>query len=445
MSSKSVTNSKFKIDGLDKELNCEFHQLKSDKLSKSFDVKVAKADCQEAIDFITHEFAKSTKIKGFRPGKVPLNIVKQQNLEAIMSEAAKLLIKHSSNQAIKSYKIAGEIDVDVKEFDEEKGLHYVVSFEHFPEFELPSFDKIKLTNYIFDVAQSDLDKSYKEISIRFKDSEPAPQNTKAKKGDIVLIDFVGKFAGTPFEGGTGKGHKLELGSGSFIDNFEDQLIGVKAGDKKTVKVTFPKEYHSKAHAGKEAEFDVEVSEVHHSKPAEINDDLAKKIGLKDFKDLEEKLKTQIMSNLSKVAHDLMKKDLFDELEGLCKFDCPAGMVKAEIDAIKDKFSPGEDLKDLEKMAERRVKLGILLANVASTEKLEVGEKDLQQQLLKVAADYPGQEKVIFEFYQKNPQALRSLHGPAIEDKAVAFIMSKVTKKDKKVTSDELVKLAESAS
>jgi len=447
MSSKSITKSEFQIEGLKEKLGCEFHEIKSGTLSKSIDVKIEKDDCQIVIDFITQEFAKNAKTKGFRPGKVPLHVVKKLHIDEIMSETTKLIVKYSSHLAMGKHKIAGEIDVDVKEFDEIHGLHYIVSFEYFPEFAMPSFEKIKLNNYVFDVSKGDLEKSLKEIAEKFKDSHPASAGAKAKKGDIALIDFVGKFDGVAFEGGTGSGHKLELGSNTFIDNFEEQLIGVKAGDKKTISVSFPKDYHSKEYAGRKAEFDVEVIEIHHSKPAELNDELAKKIGLVDLKDLEEKLKAQITNNLSKVSYDLMRKDLFDELEKLCKFDCPVSMLKAEIEAIKGKFDTNNELKksEMEKMAERRVKLGILLANIASEEKLEINDSDLEQQLLKVASGYPGQEKLIFEFYQKNPQALSSLRGPAIEDKAVAFILSKTEKKDKKVTPDELIKLAEAAS
>ena len=446
MSSKTATNSSFKIEGVTGELHCSINQTKSDKLSKSFEIKVGSADCAKVIASITAEFAKTSKVKGFRPGKVPLNLVKQQHLEAIMSEAAKLLVKHSSFSTTKDHKVAGEIDINIKEFDEKNGLEYEVSFDTLPEFELPNFDKIKLTKFVCEPTEKDVEKSLNEIAQRFKDSEPAPASTKAKDGDVVMINFVGKFDGVEFAGGSGKEHKLEIGSGSFIDNFEQQLIGTKAGDNKTVSVTFPADYHSKEHAARKAEFEVEVLEVHHSKPAKIDDEMAQKLGLENLKDLEQKLKEQIASNLSKIARDLLKKDLFDELEKHCKFDCPEKMLQAEIEAISGQLDQdsSDDKKDLEKVAARRVKLGLMLSSTASIEKLEIKETDLQQQLLKIVSQYPGQERSIIEFYQKNPKALSSLRGPAIEEKAVDFILSKATTVDKKVSADDLVKMAQEA-
>jgi len=446
MSSKTSANSSFKIDGVHGELHCSINQGDSKNLSKSFEIKIGSEDCGKVISSVTEGFAKTAKINGFRPGKVPIGLVKQQHFEAIMSEAAKLLVKHSSFATTKDHKVAGEIDINIKEFDEQNGLEYEVSFESLPEFELPNFDKIKLTRLVCEPSDKDVEKSLKDIADRFKESEPAPASTKAKSGDIVLINFVGKIDGVEFAGGAGKEHKLELGSGSFIDNFEHQLVGTKAGERKTVSVTFPLDYHSTEFAGKKAEFEVEVIEVHNAKPAKIDDELARKLGLTDLKDLEQKLKEQIVGNLSKVAHDLLKKDLFDELEKHCKFDCPEKMLQAEIDAISGQFDQksSSDKGEVEKVAARRVKLGLMLSSVASKEKLEIKDKDLQQQLLKIVSQYPGQEKSIIDFYQKNQQALASLKGPAIEEKAVEFILSKTHINDKKISADDLVKMAQEA-
>lgn len=446
MSNKTLASSSFKIDGIDGLFDCTVNETKANKLSKAFDLKVKNSDCARVVNFITGEFAKTAKIKGFRPGKVPAQLVKKQHLDEIMSEAAKLLVKHSSFLVTKDHKVAGDIDINVKSFDEENGLDYEVGFDVLPEISLPDFSKVKLTKLVCEPTDEEIEKSIKEITETLSESEPAAPGTQAKEGDAVVIDFVGKFDGIEFAGGSGKSHKLELGSKSFIDNFEEQLVGSKAGDKKLVKVKFPTDYHSKEHAGREAEFDVEVQEVHHVKPAAIDDELARKFGLKDLAELQTKVKEQIVVNLSKVAHDLIKKDLFDELEKHCKFECPEKMLSKEIEAIKNQFDGSEQHKEdeLEKIAERRVKLGLLLSSVASNEKLEVKDKDIQQQLMKIVSQYPGQEKAIIDFYQKNPRAIASLKGPAIEDKAVEFILSKATTQDKKVSADELVKMSQEA-
>ena len=446
MSSKTLASTSFKIEGIDGSFDCVVNETKSTKLSKAFDLKVKSNDCARVVDFITSEFAKSATIKGFRPGKVPVNLVKKQHYDEIMSEAAKLLVKHSSFLVTKDHKVAGDIDINVKSFDEETGLDYEVGFEVLPEISLPDFSKIKLTQFICEPTDQEVEKSIQELTERFSESEPAEAGTEAQKGDAVIMDFVGKFDGVEFAGGSGKGHKLELGSKSFIDTFEDQLVGSKAGDKKLVKVKFPADYHSKEHAGRDAEFDVEVHEVHHVKPAAIDDELARKFGLKDLAELQVKVKEQMIGSLSKVAHDLIKKDLFDELEKHCKFDCPEKMLSQEIESIKNQFGDTEQGKEgeLEKIAARRVKLGLLLSSVASSEKLEIKDKDIQQQLMKIVSQYPGQEKAVIDFYQKNPRAVASLKGPAIEDKAVEFILSKASTQDKKVSADELVKISQEA-
>ena len=443
MSSKK--NIKFKIDGLDKELGCEFFEAKSEKLAKTIDVTVSPADTKSVIDSSLAAYALRANVKGFRPGKVPLNIVKQQHMSSVMSDSVNAMIKSTSHKITHhEYKVASEIEVDIQEFSEEKGLHYLINLEVFPVIAMPDFAKVKITNYVVNVTDKDIEKSLSEIVAGYKNFEPAKAGTKAKNGDTVLIDFVGKFAGSPFEGGAGKGHRLELGSSSFIPGFEEQLIGAKAGDKKTVSVTFPSDYHSKNHAGKVADFDVEVHEVLHPAQTEINDELATKFGLKDVAELKEKLGEQLKNNYDNAANTHTRKELFDALEGVCKFDCPQGMYEHELKTIKPQFESEKDIKnkEAEKMAERRVKLGMLLAFVASENKIEVSKEDIQAELLKVAKQYPGQERQIIEFYQKDPKAMASLRGPAIEDKAVKLILTLVTKSDKKVTVAELLKMAE---
>jgi trigger factor len=443
MATKHTTH--FKIKGLEQDLSCSFNEVKSEKLYRSVEVNVSAKDVLAAIELVTKEYAKDVKVKGFRPGKVPVEMVKQQHMTSIMSDAAKSLVKYSSHEVThEKYKIAGEIDIDIKEFSIDKGLTYHINFEVFPDFEIPKFEKVKISNYVFDLKAKDLEKSLSDIASSYKDFVKAEGKTKAKIGDALLIDFIGKFDGVAFEGGTGKGHRLELGSKSFIDNFEEQLVGSKVGDKKTIKVRFPDEYHSKAHAGKEAEFEVVVHEVLHSSPAQINDEFAKKFGMKDLAELKEKLEKQLSENYSNATYTLTKKSLFDELEKLCKFDCPENIFKAELEAIKSRFTSESEYKsdDIENMAKRRVKLGMLLAAVAEDNRLTISNSDIQQELLKITKQYPGQEKQIVDYYQKNPQAVNNLRGPILEEKAVKFILENVTKNDKKVTVDELVKLSE---
>ena len=268
----------------------------------------------------------------------------------------------------------------------------------------------------------------------------------------MLFDFTGKLDGVPFEGGTAKKFELVLGSGQFIPGFEDQMIGLKAGDNHTVKVTFPNNYHKDDLAGKPVEFDVAVHEVREGKDTQIDDAFAKTLGFADKAGLEKAVRDQFSGDYESSSRSRMKKELFDVLETKCSFPIPQGMKELEFNSIWEKLQQArkegdeallaktdDELRsEYEKIADRRVKLGILLSDVALKNKIQVNQDELSQAVMQQAGQFPGQERKIFEFYQKNPQQLEELRGPILEEKAVDHILSKVKLNERKVSQAELM-------
>ena len=281
-----------------------------------------------------------------------------------------------------------------------------------------------------------------------KTSEPVKEKRALKKGDIAIIDFDGKVDGERRPGMKGEGHPLELGSGSFIDNFEDQLIGKKVGDKVEVKVTFPDPYASAELAGKDAVFDVEIKDLHKPAKPKVDDQFAKSLGFDDLKALKKAIEDQMQQEYDQASRMHMKRELLDVMDSEYDFDLPQGMVHAEEhnilhqvasqQGIKEDEIPAKDKKEYADIAARRVKLGLVLAEVGRQNNIQISQQELQQAVIREAQKYPGQEQQVFEMFQKNPQALESLKAPIFEDKTVDFILEIANITDKNVSIEELM-------
>ncbi len=349
-------------------------------------------------------------------------------------------------------------DVSISSYEEGADLEFKLSMEIMPDVPELDFGKINVTEYEFDVPEEEIEQGLERLASSRKQYNDADAKTKAKLGDAVKIDFLGKTDGEPFDGGKGEGFQLELGSNQFIPGFEEQLVGKKAGDETVVKVTFPEQYHSEALAGKEAEFDDTVHLVMTPTQPEINDALAKEVGFEDLKALKDAVREQISGDYAGMARNKAKKELFDWLDENVKFDTPEKMrelefqgvweqlqrAKAEGDKSLDK--PEDELKaEYEVISERRVRLGILLSEIGRTNNIQVGKDELTRAVMNQAQMFPGQEQKVFEFYQQNPQHVEELKGPIIEDKAVDFILEKSKRTKKKVSIDELMNEDDDAS
>lgn len=427
--------------------------IKEEGLSREFEITVAASEFKAATDKKLKQVAKQIKVPGFRPGKVPLKIVKEKHGVQLMGEVLENLVTESSKKVLdeKNLNPAMQPKIEISnDFDptkEEQDLIYNISFEIYPDVPEVDFKKLEGEKLSVEVSDKDIEEGIQKIADNQKDFGPLKRSRKARKGDAVKIDFVGKIDGKEFEGGAGTDFQLELGSGQFIPGFEEQLIGTKKEEDVLVKVSFPNDYGAKEFAGKEAEFDVKVHEVLEAKETEINEEFAKKLGLENLEKLKEVVKSQIENDFKSVIRTKLKKDIFDYLDENCKFEVPSSMVEMEFKSIIESFKKKED-KDVTKeqesefktIAERRVRLGVILAELGRTNSIAVTNDELQKEVLNIAQNYPQQAQQVFEYYSKNKQAIEGLKGPILEEKVVDFITENSSLKEVSKTIEELLEI-----
>lgn len=420
-------------------------------LKRAYDVVVAADYIEGKIDAELQRIGKTVKIQGFRPGKVPMSVLKQRYKKNALGEVLQQSVDDALQETMKEQKVVPALQPDVKieDYKEDADLKLSVNLEIMPESPELDFSKVTIEKPKVDITDEEVDKSLARLAESKRDTKDRAKTAKAKEGDIVVMDFKGFVGDEAFEGGEGKEFSLELGSGQFIPGFEDQLVGVKAGDKKDVNVTFPEEYHAEALKGKDARFEVVVHKVQEIVAAELDDEMAKSFGEESLESLRKSIRTMLEAEHEKMVRSHLKKALFDDLEEKCEFDVPAGMLDLEFksiwqQAIQEAQQRGEEEKDIEgqreefeNIAKRRVQLGILLSQTAGRNKLEVNQQDVQSAIIEQARMYPGQEQQVIEFFQKNPQQVQELRGPILEEKAVDFILEQVTVKESKKTIQEI--------
>ena len=435
-------------------------ELKQEGLSRTYAVTVPKEDLAEKLEAKIKEMQPQVSLKGFRPGKVPVSHIRKMFGQSIMRDVVQDTVNESSQKAINDNSIrpAGQPKIDLRANGEEvtngkADLEYQLTVEVIPEFEPVDPETLKFTRLVCAVEDKDVDERLAKLSEGQKTFKKKAKTAKAKKDDAVLSNFTGRIDGEAFDGGAMEGHQLVLGSGTFIPGFEDQLIGSKAGDKLDVTVTFPEDYNAANLAGKEAVFETEVLEVQGAKDAELDDDLAKKFGMDDLEALKAAVKEQAEAEFEMQSKMKLKRAILDELDAKHEFELPAGMVEAEFDNIwkqveaekeagqldeEDAAKSEDDLKsDYRKIAERRVRLGLVLADMGQKAEITISNEELQGAMIAEARRYPGQEQQVIEFYQKNPQMLAQLRAPIYEEKVVELITEKATIKDKKVKQEKL--------
>lgn len=412
-------------------------------LTHSFKVVVPAADFNAEVQKRIADAAGKVKLPGFRPGKVPLNVVEQKYGAALKGEAAEALIQEASRKAMEENKLkpADAPKVDVTVFEDGKDFEFTLTVEVLPEIKPVDFSKIEVQKLVSEVTDKEINDALARLAQSRRSTEPSDEKRPTQKGDIVVIDFVGSIDGKEFKGGKGKDYYLELGSNTFIPGFEEQLIGKNIGDKVTVNVKFPETYHVKELAGKDAVFDVDLKELRKIKDAEMNDDFAKSFGKDTMDALKELVKEELSKEYANVSHIHLKRAILDALAPLCDFEAPQSMVDLEFDSIwkqyeaakqrgelddDEKNTPEDDLKkEYKAIAERRVKLGLLLAEIANLNKIALTQEDLNKAIMAEARRYPGQEQKVFDFYTQNPRAMDTLKAPLFEEKVIDFITGKV--------------------
>lgn len=432
-------------------------ELQAQGLKKSLKISVDAAQIEAQTEAELKAAGQKVKIPGFRPGNIPMKVLKQRYGKSVEADVIRQVITNATGDALKekNYRPATQPEVSLDgDYEEGKALSFSISVEVFPDVPEMKFDGITLSRYVVDVTEADIDDALSRIAERSPDFEPVKK--AAKKGNVVVIDFKGSIDGVLFDGGTASDFRLELGSGQFIDGFEAQLEGTKAGDSLDVNVTFPKEYHSKSLAGKPAVFAVTVKEVLEKKTPVIDDAFAKARGFDDVAKIRDAVKTQLSREYDQIIRQQTKKQLFDELDGQYNFELPPSMVEVEFNAIWERLkqakaegdptlvdkSDDELKEEYTEIARRRVKLGILLAEVGGREKIQVTREELGRAVMQQASQFPGQEKQVMDFYRKHPERVQDMRGPILEEKAVDFILGKVKFKDTSISAADLIKLEE---
>ncbi|MCL4066764.1 trigger factor [Pseudomonas sp. GX19020] len=431
-----------------------------DGLKRGYTITVTAAELDAKVQEKLLEAQPDIEIKGFRKGKVPLAILRKQFGDRLMGEAMQDAVDGAMKDHFEATGDRPALQPEVKmaggeSWSPEKDVVVEVAYETLPE--IPELDtaKVELEKLVVKAAESDVDEALKNLADNAKDFEARKKGSKAKEGDQVVIDFEGFVDGEAFEGGKGEGYPLVLGSNSFIPGFEDQLTGAKAGDEVEVKVTFPAEYGAAHLAGKEALFKCTVHEVKAPKAAEIDDELAKKFGAEDLAGLKTQIGERLEAEYKGASRAVLKRALLDQLDGLVSFELPSKLVEAEASQIAHQLwheehpeEHGHNHGNIEatdehkKLAERRVRLGLLLAEIGRKAEVTVSDAEMTQAVIQTARQYPGQERAYFEFVQKNPQIQQQLRAPIFEDKVVDHIvgLAKVTEKD--VSKDDLQKAVE---
>ncbi|SPH17606.1 Trigger factor [Defluviimonas aquaemixtae] len=429
-------------------------------LKRSYTITVPAADLDAKVNEKLAEAQPEVELKGFRKGKVPMGLLKKQFGPRILGDAMQDAIDGAMKDHFESTgdrpalqpKVEMQGGENWKEGDD---VVVEMSYEALPEIPEVDLSKLKLEKLIVKADDKAVAEALENLAKSAKNFEDKKKGTKAKDGDQVVIDFVGKIDGEAFEGGAGEDYPLEIGSGSFIPGFEEQLVGVKAGDEVAVKVSFPDEYGAKHLAGKEAVFDCTVKAVKGPKPAEIDDELAKQFGAESLEALKGQISERLEAEYAGASRSVMKRALLDELDKMVKFDLPPSLVETEAGQIAHQLwhdenpdheghdhpeiKPTEEHKSL---AERRVRLGLLLAEIGRKKEVEVTDAEMTQAVMNQARQYPGQERAFFEFVQKNPQMQQQLRAPIFEDKVVDLIVEGAKVTEKEVSKDKLQKAVE---
>jgi trigger factor len=435
-------------------------------LKRGFQVVVKAADLKGKADAKLKDMAGKANIKGFRPGKVPVDHLQRMYGKSIMAEVVQEAIDTNARSVFADRKLkpAYQPDVKLPEAQDEvnaviegKGdLSFSVEAEVIPDFELQNAAGFALTKHIVEPSDAHIDEAVTRLSSQSKSWET--KKGEAVTGDRVTISFVGKMDGVEFDGGKGEDIPLEIGSGQFIPGFEEQLIGRMAGDSSTVKVTFPESYGVATLAGKPAEFAVTVTDVASPKAAIVDDAFAKTMGFETLGALRDMVKSGITREFGRMTSMKLKRDVLDALDKQYSFALPEKLVEGEFNGIwsaleNEMKKAGKSFADentteveakteYQAIAARRVRLGLVLGTMGEKEAIQVNEQELQQALIARVRQFPGQEKQVYDFYRKNPQALIELRGPIFEQKVVDHIVSKATVTDKSVSREDLQKMVE---
>jgi trigger factor len=433
----------------------QIKEVKSEGLKHELEVTLPANEIGRFVDERLEEYGKTVKMPGFRPGKVPMAVLKQRYGRAVLGEVLEKAVNDTTAKVLdeKGLRPALQPKIEVKEFDEGKDLVYSMEVEVLPEFKVTDLKSLSLEKPVTKAGDKAIGDALERIAKQNRETKPLESDRASQQGDILLIDFHGrtKADNKPHPGMHAHGHKLELGSNQFITGFEEQLIGKKKGDKVEVEVTFPEEYHAEELAGQGAIFDVEIHDILEPAEVAVDEAFAKKLGFDDLTALKSAVEKQIQGEYDQMSRLKLKRSLLDALDDSHDFEIPQGMAELEYQNIRQQITmerqaelkdgnlemSDEEEEELRAIAGRRVRLGLVLSEIGRGNNIQVTDQEIQRAVIQEAQRYPGQEAVVFDYYRKNRNALEALRAPVFEDKVVDFISQMATINETPVSLEEL--------
>jgi trigger factor len=437
----------------------------SDGLKREFQVVVPASDLASKVDVRLDQLKGQVRLNGFRPGKVPMSHLKRIYGRAVMAETIEAAVREANAQIIteRGFRLVREPQVTMppeqgaveQMIDGRSDLAYTMAIEIMPPIELADFKGIKLERLNAEVSDAEVDEALNRLAEQNRPFVAKGEGATTANGDRVTIDFTGKIDGVPFEGGTGGDVGINIGSGTFIPGFEDQLIGAAAGEQRTVRVTFPQTYPAQHLAGKDAEFDVTVKVVEEPKPVSVDEEFAKSLGTESLGKLKDMIRERLQRDHVAVSRQKLKRKLLDELDARHKFAPPPSLIEEEFNNVwktivddlqaqkrtfADEGTTEEKAREEYRgIAERRVRLGLVIAEIGERNQIKVTDEELSRAVMERARQMPGSEQKVWDFYQNNPNALASLRAPIFEDKVVDFLLELAEVSQKTVSREELYK------
>ena len=430
-------------------------EVSSEGLKRDFKVVIGAKEIGEKVEARLRELSGKVKVPGFRPGKAPIKLLKQRFGPSVMGEVLERAVTDSSAQALneRGLRPAVQPKIEIVSFDDGQDLEYSMAIELLPEIEPMDFSKIELERVKVMVPDEEVGAAIDRLAQSRKESKPLETPRKSESGDILVIDFKGTVHGEALPGMAADDHHLELGSNSFIAGFEDQLIGVEVGETREVTVTFPEAYGNEKLAGQPAVFQCTVKEIREAVPVAVDDEMAKSMGAESLEDLRDKVKERLGADYDGLSRMRMKRKILDKLADAHDFGVPESMVELEFEAIwqqveadrqrgnVDPDDEGKEDDDVQaeyrEIAERRVRLGLLLSEVGRLNQIDVTQEEVNQALFREAQRHPGQEQQVLEFYRANPEAMAQLRAPLFEDKVVDFIVDLAQVTERELSPDQL--------
>ena len=418
-------------------------------LNKDLKILIDKETMSSYMDEKYEEIKGTVNLKGFRPGKVPKEVLKRQFGKAVFGEVLDKVLKDTSTKALEEKKIkpAGQPKLDLKTYGEDKELEYVLSVTELPKVDIKSLENIKFDQYSVKIDESETEKRIKEIAKNqpnFKDTKP---ETKAKEGDLITLDYKATVDGKEFKGNEGKNTQLTLGKDLFLKGFDKQLIGAKKDDEKIVEAILPENFPEKDLVNKKAKFNCKILSVKQPEEVKIDDNFAKNLGAKDLKDLKNLISRQINDEFKNSLDQLSKNQILKEIEKIKVEEVPENLIEEEVKILSQGMPEEEakkNKKSFEEKAKTRIKTGLILNEFGEKNQIKVSEVEIQNEVQKQLRMMPGQEKMVMDFYQKNPSAVASLRGTVYEEKILNLIKEKGKANKKEISKSEAEKILKEA-